>query len=159
MTDTTPDSQNSSPSNEDPPVIVIVDEPCDDDDDDDEIEIVSFTKGKDSEVEIVSCVNKKHERKDISASDTSSDTEDLSIVGSNTVLNTTTFYPHYRYMCSLPEGTRDTCPKCYCFVCDVLACDCPTWDLHHAASNSGLWRIMRKMHREQKWSLKQTTLK
>lgn len=157
MSDTAGDSQNSSRGNDDPPVIVIVDDPSDEDDDD-EIEIVSFTKGKDTDIEIVSCVN-KNDRKDIAASDTSLDTEDLSIVGSQTVLNSSTFYPHYRYMCSLPVGTRDTCSKCYCFVCDVLASDCPTWDLHHAASNSGRWRTLRKKHRDQKLTLKQTTLK
>ena len=45
-------------------------------------------------------------------------------------------FPHSQDICAtLPFAARSGdnimyCPKCYCYVCDILSSECTSWDLH-----------------------------
>lgn len=66
--------------------------------------------------------------------------DEVQIVG-QTGCNAITDWPHPRESCALKPFVvtdvtqcRETCPKCYCYVCDVIASACPAWELHCVAT-------------------------
>ena len=49
------------------------------------------------------------------------------------------------------DKNQSHCRLCYCYVCDVLVADCPTWPTHCVATNAGLagyyWKAQREKMR------------
>ena len=63
-------------------------------------------------------------------------------------------FPHMRQHCVDHEyGNRSYCDLCYCFVCDILASECKSWEIHHRATDRGsqkqYWRSKREQCRQQ----------
>ena len=54
-------------------------------------------------------------------------------------------FPHSREHCaSFPFGTADSCPNCFCMVCNVAVAKCQEWAVHHMAKYSDpKWRALR----------------
>lgn len=147
-----------------PEVIIILDDepdvaiPVDALDDSDVEFVCTITKGLTSliksDVEIVSQTNVRKDRSSLSnigerpALITSSPDkpvddvllDDVLCVGERTVLDSQSFYSHFRFMCSLPKP----CPKCYCYVCDLPVDRCAKWWEHARAKDTPKWRALRR---------------
>ena len=73
---------------------------------------------------------------------------DVEMVGAPPAI---TNYPHARFNCLVHPFKREsskadkirTCDNCYCFVCDILASDCPAWSHHCCAENTKDWQDKR----------------
>lgn len=60
-------------------------------------------------------------------------------------------YPHFRFQCGVePFDTTNLarvqrfCARCFCYVCDVPAANCKSWDVHKWAVDSKVvWKDMR----------------
>jgi hypothetical protein len=81
---------------------------------------------------------------------TSNRDEDVEIVGA-TGPNALEDFPHPRQDCvSFPvqKNSRLFCKKCYCYVCDSLASECPNWTFHcEAKAGVYFWEQKRKTER------------
>jgi hypothetical protein len=61
-----------------------------------------------------------------------------------------TNFPHARFNCLVYPfknlnkiGKKTICNNCYCFVCDILASKCTSWDEHCCAENTKYWQDKR----------------
>lgn len=72
--------------------------------------------------------------------------DEIQFVGS-TGKNALTDFPHSREHCLVhPHSTDPTlhCPNCFCYVCDKLVEECPSWEEHcHAKYADPKWRQAR----------------
>ena len=92
------------------------------------------------------------------ASSKNDDSDDGPVeVMSSTATNPLLMFPHMRHTCAkhpfVLEGGVDRnynhCPKCFCFVCDVLVSECKMWsgvDGQHCDAHDGcdLWSAKRR---------------
>ena len=75
--------------------------------------------------------------------DDDDDNDDDIQVLHTTVTNPNVIYPHVRYLCGIHtfnmndyEQNQKFCPKCYCYVCDVIAVHCKHWIGEHGHCNA-----------------------
>ena len=78
--------------------------------------------------------------------------EALEVVESRRGLQPLVDYPHFRFQCAIHPFKRQRiqrkkliCPKCFCYVCDILAEKCGQWDDHCKATDSqSFWQSLRR---------------
>jgi hypothetical protein len=62
-------------------------------------------------------------------------------------------FPHSREDCVVHPIVNDAelhCPKCFCYVCDVLVADCVNWRVHCSARfQDSYWKVERLRRRHQ----------
>lgn len=118
-----------------------------------DLEFVGETSAQDIELHIVRARNPKRRRcaltpvkesrlsngNSVLSSCTDENDGDVCVVGERTVLNSETFYSHFRFMCSAAEP----CPKCFCYVCDISVSQCKNWGFHKRAKDNSIWRKKR----------------
>jgi len=110
----------------------------------------SNAKNDDDEVQIVDAVSTQLL---LHATNNNNTDDDVCIVGA-TGPNALEDFPHSRESCvKHPFSTNHLlyCNHCYCFVCDVVASDCPCWNQHcHAKYAQPKWRRQREEWKKNK---------
>ncbi|PXF46013.1 hypothetical protein BWQ96_04188 [Gracilariopsis chorda] len=79
-------------------------------------------------------------------------TEAPQVVGLKKGIKPLEDYPHARFACTQQpysaQNARKYCPKCFCFVCDVLASTCQEWERHCNAVDNEEWKMERREKRK-----------
>ena len=84
--------------------------------------------------------------------------EAIELVGVTRGVQALVDYPHFRFQCALEAFKRARaakkekfCPRCYCYVCDVLASECQEWVSHSKAVDTvPRWRAKRETKLEER---------
>mmetsp|Transcript_27884 Transcript_27884/g.31342 ORF Transcript_27884/g.31342 Transcript_27884/m.31342 type:complete len:299 (-) Transcript_27884:22-918(-) len=120
----------------------------DDDDDDHEDE-------EEDEVVVVEQEEKAIEWENEDENNGNNDCGDIQIIGS-TGKNAIADFAHPRGDCvkypfEIGPKSKLYCPKCYCYVCDVLVSECTKWDTHCQAVRSvSKWQSQREYQRSKR---------
>lgn len=113
----------------------------------------------DSELRIVSHVKRTAATNNLTQQQTSNpSSSDVECVGSRVGVVALVDYPHFRFQCVIEPFKRQRhtkklryCPRCYCYVCDVLASNCKEWDEHAKAIDTvHKWRVEREAKLEER---------
>lgn len=113
----------------------------------------------DSELQIVSQIKRTAVTSNLiqqQASHPSS--SDVECVGSRVGVVALVDYPHFRFQCVIEPFKRQRhtkklryCPRCYCYVCDILASNCKEWEEHAKANDTvHKWRVEREARLEER---------
>ena len=82
--------------------------------------------------------------------------DELSVVATRRGVQALVDLPHMRFQCGkvpFVRGKRkNTCPLCYCFVCDIEATKCESWVRHSAATDKSVSWIRKRHSKREKRS-------
>lgn len=83
-----------------------------------------------------------------------SEGHELSVVATRRGVQALVDLPHMRFQCGKVPFVRgkkkNTCPLCYCFVCDIEATKCESWVRHSAATDKSVSWIRKRHSKREK---------
>lgn len=120
---------------------------------DEKVSRIPDSFSSDSEIEVVAVIRQDSSKQDLSQPvEIEPSRADIACVGTREIVRALVDYPHFRFSCGVEPFKRQRiqkklkhCERCFCYVCDIPAKDCSTWNDHcRAVDTMDKWRSARE---------------